>query len=91
MSLEIGDHPQRFCRKCLLQDIAEEDFLRNMRQYIEGLDEDIKTEEPEYQRRLQLCCQCSKLMRGLCRVCGCFVEYRAAVKKNHCPGPDKLW
>lgn len=91
MSKSMEEHPQRFCRKCLLEDIAEEDFLRNMHQYIDGLDEDIKTEEAQYRQRLLLCRQCSKLMNGLCRVCGCFVEYRAAVKKNHCPGPEKLW
>ena len=85
------DQPKRFCKKCLLEDIAEEDFLRNMRQYIQGLDEEIKTESQEYQRRLAFCKECDNLINGMCRICGCFVEYRAAVEKNHCPGTEKKW
>lgn len=85
------DQPKRFCKKCLLEDIAEEDFLRNMRQYIQGLDEEIKTEIQEYQRRLAFCKECDNLINGMCRICGCFVEYRAAVEKNHCPGTEKKW
>lgn len=82
---------QRFCRKCLLSDIAEEDFLKNMRIYIEGLDPDIKVCPEVYQERLILCRECDSLISGMCRVCGCFVEYRAAVKKNHCPGIERKW
>lgn len=85
------NQPKRFCKKCLLEDIAEEDFLRNMRQYIRGLDEEIKTESQEYQRRLAFCKECDNLINGMCRICGCFVEYRAAVEKNHCPGTEKKW
>ena len=85
------DHGQRCCRKCLLSDIAEEDFLKNMRIYIEGLDPDIKADPKAYQERLALCRKCDSLIRGMCRVCGCFVEYRAAVKKNHCPGIERKW
>lgn len=86
-----GNHSQRFCRKCLLSDIAEEDFLRNMRIYIDGLDPDIRTEEGEYQERLSHCRECDSLVNGMCRICGCFVEYRAAVKEKHCPGVEKKW
>lgn len=86
-----NSHVQRFCRKCLLSDIAEEDFLKNMHIYIEGLDPDIKTCAEVYQERLSLCRECDFLISGMCRVCGCFVEYRAAVRKNHCPGIDRKW
>lgn len=82
---------QRFCRKCLLSDVAEEDFLKNMRIYIEGLDPDIKADAKVYQSRLSLCRECDSLINGMCRICGCFVEYRAAVEKNHCPGAEKKW
>lgn len=85
------NHGQRFCRKCLLSDIAEEDFLKNMCIYIEGLDPDIKACPEAYQERLFLCRECDSLISGMCRVCGCFVEYRAAVKKNHCPGTEPKW
>ena len=89
--MEQEKHGQRFCRKCLLSAIAEEDFLKNMRIYIEGLDPDIKACPEAYQERLSLCRECDSLIRGMCRICGCFVEYRAAVKKNHCPGIERKW
>ena len=85
------NHGQRFCWKCLLSDIAEEDFLKNMRIYIEGLDPDIKACPEAYQEGLSLCRECDSLISGMCRVSGCFVEYRAAVKKNHCPGTEPKW
>lgn len=85
------NHSQRICKKCLLEEIAEEDFLKNMRQYIRGLDPEIKTGEQEYQSRLALCKECDSLINGMCRICGCFVEYRAAVKTNRCPEMRKKW
>ena len=83
------NQPKRFCKKCLLEDIAEEDFLRNMRQYIRGLDEEIKTESQEYQRRLAFCKECDSLINGMCRICGCFVEYRAGSGEKSLSGSGK--
>ncbi len=79
------------CRKCLLADIAPEEFLNNMRIYLRGLDESIKTQEQTYQRRLSYCEQCDYLEEGICRLCGCFVEYRAAIKKKGCPAIRPKW
>ena len=31
------------------------------------------------------------LLNGMCRKCGCFVELRAVMKKNHCADSDKNW
>lgn len=44
-----------------------------------------------YQERLSLCRQCESLLNGMCRICGCFVEMRAAVAKNYCPAINKKW
>ena len=66
------NQPKRFCKKCLLEDIAEEDFLRNMRQYIRGLDEEIKTESRSIKDALAFCKECDSLINGMCRICGCF-------------------
>lgn len=60
-------------------------YFKNLYEYIENLDQEIKTEESVYQERLQICKNCSRLLDGMCRGCGCFVELRAAVRKNHCP------
>lgn len=82
---------QRFCKKCLLHDIKEDIYFKNMYEYIDNLDEEIKTNDKEYERRLSLCKECEKLMKGMCRSCGCFVEMRAAVYSNHCPDIKKYW
>ena len=64
--------------------------MRNMRQYIRGLDEEIKTESQEYQRRLAFLQRTvTGLINGMCRICGCFVEYRAAVEEKSLSGSGK--
>lgn len=82
---------KRVCKKCLLQDIAPEEYLDNMRIYLMGLDDDIKTEETLYKERLAYCKECDNLIEGLCRLCGCFVEYRAAIKHKACPDIYPKW
>ncbi|HJA68066.1 MAG TPA: hypothetical protein H9955_17455 [Candidatus Mediterraneibacter cottocaccae] len=79
------------CRKCLLRDMPEKEFYENMYLYIRNLPEDEKTERTEYENRLAKCRQCSSLLNGMCRECGCFVEMRAAVRVRHCPLPRKRW
>ena len=57
----------------------------HMFNYIEGLDEDIKTNAQVYEVRLMTCKNCSSLVNGMCKHCGCFVEMRAAITRNSCP------
>jgi hypothetical protein len=82
---------QRICKRCLLDKLFEEKEYEHMQDYIRNLDKDIKTEEKEYKERLNLCMQCCNLVNGMCKICGCFVEMRAAVKKNYCPNLEKYW
>lgn len=82
---------KRVCKKCLLQDIAPEEYLENMRIYLTGLDDDIKTEDRLYNERLSHCKECNNLIEGLCRLCGCFVEYRAAIMHKACPDIHPKW
>ena len=81
----------RYCRKCLLDKIFQDDEYKNMQDYINSIDSYIKTEAKEYERRLNICKKCDNLINGMCRICGCFVEMRAAVKKNYCPDVEKNW
>jgi len=53
------------------------------------LDVDIKSPDVLYEERLSICIECDMLLAGMCRKCGCYVELRAAVTKNYCPG--KKW
>ncbi len=76
---------KRFCRKCLTRDMDQAAYFQNLHDYIANLDEELKVEEPLYEERLSLCKECDLLLDGMCRACGCFVELRAAMKKNACP------
>ncbi len=86
---------KRFCRKCLLREMMEngalEESYRNMYERIELMDEDLRCQGEDYEKRLALCKACDNLLDGMCRLCGCYVELRAAVKKNSCPATPKRW
>ena len=80
----------RICKRCLLREMSEqEEYFRSLREYIENIDPDIRAAEPLYENRLAVCRGCDMLMQGMCRKCGCYVELRAAVKKNVCTYPDR--
>lgn len=85
------EEAKRICKRCLLQDFAPKEYLENMRTYIQGLEEDIKTDELIYKERLEVCQECSNLNEGICRLCGCFVEYRAAIRTKTCPAVHSKW
>lgn len=84
--------PRRFCRKCLIREMMEEQtYFRNLYDYIENLDADLKVEEAVYEARLSKCKECENLLQGMCRICGCYVELRAVMKKNDCPLGTPKW
>lgn len=56
-----------------------------MYRYIANLVQEDKVSDKEYEKRLMTCRQCSHLLSGMCRKCGCYVEMRAAMKIRHCP------
>lgn len=91
--MQPGSVPEglRVCKKCLLREMPEGEYFKNMYDYIAHLDPDIKADGALYEERLAACKACAQLMNGMCRVCGCFVEMRAAVKKNYCPAPERFW
>lgn len=82
---------RKYCRKCLLKEMPEDAYFKNLYEYIDNLDPDIKVNEKEYERRLALCKECDHLLNGMCRICGCFVELRAVINKNYCADLDKRW
>lgn len=87
----MNSETKRKCRRCLLKDIAPEEYLEHMRIYLAGLEQEIKSDEGLYQERLAYCEACDFLKDGICRICGCFVEYRAAIKDNDCPHMQPKW
>ena len=70
----------RVCRKCLPEQNNEEAFY-----------EDLKVDQRAYEKRLNICSTCDRLMNGMCRLCGCFVELRAVQKVRKCPDLPAKW
>ena len=85
------NEPKRFCRKCLIRELGMDEYFQNLQDYIRNLDADLKVSDAIYEERLAKCKECEKLVQGLCRVCGCYVELRAVMKKNSCPLGTPAW
>lgn len=79
------------CKRCLLLEVDPEGLYKKVSELIEVMPEDVKTSEAEYARRLDICRSCDCLENGICRECGCFVELRAAAKRNYCPSVYHYW
>lgn len=75
----------RECKKCLLQESAEADMLNDIKERINKLSSGERCDDKEYLHRLSLCRECDELISGVCMKCGCYVEFRAAFRKQKCP------
>jgi hypothetical protein len=87
----VDTSSKRICKKCLLKDFPDADYFTHLYEYINNLDEDIKVNESEYERRLNICIECPDYFQGMCRVCGCFVELRAVLHANECADSKHRW
>lgn len=85
------DQRLRQCRRCLLKDGMDEEYYQSILEYIESLPEEDKADEELYGERLSRCTACDALVNGMCRLCGCFVEVRAAKFKQHCARSAEIW
>lgn len=75
----------RECKRCLLYESAQTDILESIKEKTKNLSSDEKCENEVYEERLEKCKQCDNLISGVCMKCGCYVEFRAAFKKQKCP------
>jgi len=81
--------PDVICRRCLLSESQQGEALyHSIIEYIEAIPHDYKTPQNEYHRRLEICKSCNQLTNGMCALCGCFVEARAAKVNQHCVKND---
>ena len=56
------------------------------------LTEMAKSYDPEtYAARLNICRTCDNLHSGTCALCGCYLEARAAKKRQGCPKVPEMW
>ena len=78
------------CR-CLLFEAGQADMARSVAEYVASLDENVRTPEDIYRARLALCQECPELMNGTCRLCGCYVETRAAKRVQGSPMVPPRW
>ena len=73
------------CKRCLLREAAEADTLTLIRDKLNALPSADRAEDSLYQSRLEACKTCEHLLSGVCMKCGCYVEFRAGVKRMKCP------
>lgn len=81
----------RVCRKCLLREESREAFFRSLEAYIANLEEEDRVSQDTYEARLALCSACKHLNEGMCALCGCYVELRAALRVRRCPDVVRKW
>ena len=80
------------CKRCLLLESAEGDILESIKEKVDKLSLQEKCESEVYNERLGKCKNCDNLISGVCMKCGCYVEFRAAFKKQKCPNvSDRKW
>ena len=82
--------PRKQCR-CLLKEAGEAEMAASIAEYVALLDDTVRTPEEAYQARLALCQGCPELQSGTCRLCGCYVETRAAKRTQQCPMVPARW
>lgn len=80
------------CRRCLLEDMpSQAELARSVRELVELMPEENRAAPEVTQHRLSACRQCDHLLEGMCALCGCYVELRAAKNKIRCPDVPGKW
>ncbi|MBP5463531.1 MAG: hypothetical protein J6Y20_15595 [Lachnospiraceae bacterium] len=83
--------PRIPCRKCLIEGLKESEVMATLQEYINAIEPSRRTPDDIYRNRLSICEKCRHLSGGMCRLCGCFVLYRAATAGNGCPDTPQQW
>ncbi|MGN0398156.1 MAG: DUF6171 family protein [Candidatus Fimimorpha sp.] len=76
---------KRHCQQCLLRKMDVDGYLKNFYRYIDRIGPDEKASDFLYKERLEIGKSCERLLNGMCKACGCFVELRAVIEHNVCP------
>ena len=81
-----------FCPRCLLTDTpGGEALARTIREQLAALPPEALCADDARAARLSACAACDHLRDGLCALCGCYVEYRAALLNRRCPDIPGRW
>ncbi|MCL2188233.1 MAG: DUF6171 family protein [Defluviitaleaceae bacterium] len=79
------------CRKCLLAETNQAELYATIQDYIKNIPPEQKTPAAVYEKRLQICKSCTHLLNGMCVLCGCYIELRAAKKNQQCVEDANRW
>jgi hypothetical protein len=79
---------ERLCRKCLLSELGEEE-AKSILTYRDRIRPCDRAADDVYQKRMETCRLCDRLLAGTCQACGCYVEIRGIAARSHCP--QKKW
>ena len=71
---------QRVCKRCLLREL-DGTYFQSIYEYIQNLPPQWKADQETY----------AHLVNGMCELCGCFVEVRAAKINQHCAETAQRW
>jgi hypothetical protein len=67
--------------------IDESSLREYLDNYAATLPAEMRAPEAEYVKRLTLCDECGYRIQFTCTLCGCYVQARAAKKRQKCPIP----
>ena len=87
----MADTPPRKQCRCLLKEAGEAEMAASIAEYVALLDDAVRTPKDVYHTRLTICRECPELLNGTCRLCGCYVETRAAKRGQQCPMVPPRW
>ncbi|MCC8137047.1 MAG: DUF6171 family protein [Clostridiales bacterium] len=87
----MTERTTRVCRRCLLRDMPDQERYANLYAYLDSLSADDRVPDAVYAERLAVCRTCDKLLSGMCILCGCYVELRAAMRVRGCPHVPPRW
>ncbi len=80
------------CKRCLLLESSGADILDSIKERINKLSDKERIDDDTYNKRLSECRNCDNLISGVCIKCGCYVEFRAAFRRQKCPNAnDRRW
>lgn len=79
------------CRRCLFREMSDSAYAKYVQNYLDSMLPEDRAADADYEERLGHCKECTYLQNGACRLCGCFVEIRAASVHRHCPDTPARW
>lgn len=89
--MNVRENAAEPCRRCLFREMSDSAYYKYVQDYLDSLLPEDKAADHCYEERLQYCKQCTYIQNGVCRLCGCFVEIRAAGIHRHCPHTPPKW